>query len=89
MIAKLPVPVLESQCKLMGAMDTTPIDDHHDLLLGFTEGRHHLVNILAQLLGIKMGHDFIEASHCARPVLCHTPSYASTTAAVTAFVNRS
>ena len=41
-------------------MDPTAIDDHHDLFAGFAEGRHHLMDILAQLLGIKMGHDFIE-----------------------------
>jgi hypothetical protein len=31
------------------------IDDHHDLMRGCAEGRHHWVEILAQLLGIKMG----------------------------------
>src|SRR5918999_2861157 len=41
-------------------MDPAPIDDHHALFRGFAEDRHHLVEILAQLLGIKMGHDFIE-----------------------------
>jgi hypothetical protein len=41
-------------------MDPAPVDDHHDLLLGWPEGRHHLVDVLAQVLRIKVGHDFIE-----------------------------
>ncbi len=41
-------------------MDTAAIDDHHDVFAGFAEGRHYLVNILTQLLGIKVRHDFIE-----------------------------
>ncbi len=41
-------------------MDPAPIDDHHDLFPGFAEGRHDLMEILAQLLGIKMGHDLLE-----------------------------
>ena len=41
-------------------MDPATIDDHHDLFPGFAEGRHDLMEILAQLLGIKMGHDLIE-----------------------------
>src|SRR5215813_13634750 len=41
-------------------MDPAAIHDHHDLFLRFLEGRHHLVQILAQLLGIKVRHDFIE-----------------------------
>ena len=41
-------------------MDPAAIDDHHDLFAGFAEDRHHLMDILAQLLGIKVGHDFIE-----------------------------
>ena len=41
-------------------MDPAAIDDHDDLFLGFPEGRHHLMEILAPLLGIKMRHDFRE-----------------------------
>jgi hypothetical protein len=41
-------------------MDPAAIDDHHDVFRGFLKGRHHLVPILAQLLGIKVGDDFIE-----------------------------
>jgi hypothetical protein len=43
-------------------MDAAAIDDHHDLFVGFAEGCHHLMNILAQLLGIKVRHNFIEDS---------------------------
>jgi hypothetical protein len=60
MEAQLTLIVGEGRVKLMRSMDPTAIDDHHDLFLGFAEGRHHLVEILAQLLGIKMGDDFIE-----------------------------
>jgi hypothetical protein len=41
-------------------MHPTAIDDHHDFFAGFAEGCHHLMDILAQLLGIKVGHDFIQ-----------------------------
>ena len=41
-------------------MDPAPIDDYDHLFVGFAEGRHDLMEILAQLLGIKMRHDFIE-----------------------------
>jgi len=40
-------------------VDPTAISDHEDLLLGFAKGGHHLMDVLAQFLGIKMGHDFI------------------------------
>jgi len=60
MEAKRAVVVVECRVELVRPMNPAPIDDHHDLFLGFAEGRHHLVHILAQLLGIKMWHDFIE-----------------------------
>src|SRR5262245_47117367 len=41
-------------------MDAAPVHDHHDLLLRMAEESHHLMNILAQILGIKVRHDFIE-----------------------------
>jgi hypothetical protein len=41
-------------------MDPTAIDHHHDLFVSFAEGGHHLMDILAQLVRIKMGHDLIE-----------------------------
>jgi hypothetical protein len=58
--AKRPVPVLQSRGELMRSMDTATIDDHHDLFPGFAEGRHHLMEILAKLLGLKVGDNFIE-----------------------------
>ena len=54
------MPVCEGGSELVSPMNPTAIDDHHDLFVGFAEGRHHLMEILAQLLGIKVGHDFIE-----------------------------
>src|SRR4030095_10872720 len=60
METKLAVVVLKGRVELVGPMDAAAIDDHHDLFAGFTEDRHHLMEILAQLLGIKVGHDFIE-----------------------------
>src|SRR5215472_7701672 len=60
MEAKLAVVVLKGRVELVGPMDPAAIDDHHDLFAGFTEGRHHLMDVLTQLLGIKVGHDFIE-----------------------------
>lgn len=54
MEAKLAVVVVEGCVELMRPMDPAPIDDHHDLFLGFLEGCHDLVNILAKLLSIKM-----------------------------------
>src|SRR6266478_6350555 len=60
MKAELALVVVEGRVKLMRPMDPAAIDDHDDLFPGFAEGRHHLVYILAQLLGIKVRHDFIE-----------------------------
>ena len=47
-------------------MDPAAIDDHHDLCAGFTKGRHHLMDVLAQLLGIKMRDDLIEDVRCPK-----------------------
>jgi hypothetical protein len=60
METKLAVVVLKGRVELVGPMDPAAIDDHHDLFAGFTEDRHHLMDILTQLLGIKVWHDFIE-----------------------------
>ena len=60
MEAKRAVVVLECRVKLVRPMDPAAIDDHHDLFVRFAEGRHHLMDILAQLLGIKVRHNFIE-----------------------------
>ena len=60
MEAKLLMIVVEGCVELMRPMDPAPIDDHHHLFAGFAEDRHDLMEILAQLLGIKMGPDLIE-----------------------------
>jgi hypothetical protein len=60
MEAEFVVVVVEGRVELVGPMDPAAINDHHNLFPGFAEGRHHLMKILAQLLGIKVGHDFIE-----------------------------
>ena len=54
------VVVVKGRVELMRPMDPAPIDDHHHLFAGFAEDRHHLMEILTQLLGSKMRHDFIE-----------------------------
>jgi hypothetical protein len=59
MEAQLIMVVVERGVELVRPVDPTAIDDHHDLLPGFAEPRHPLGNILAQLLGIKVRHDFI------------------------------
>ena len=60
MEAKLPAVVVEGHVELMGPMDAAAIDDHHHLFAGFAEDCHHLMEILTQLLGIKVRYDFIE-----------------------------
>src|SRR5215510_6941081 len=56
----LVVVVSECRVELGRPMDSTAIDDHDDLFAGFAEGGHDLMEILAQLLRIKVRHDFIE-----------------------------
>jgi hypothetical protein len=60
MEAQLSVVVVEGGVELVRPMDPAPIDDHHHLFLGFPEGRHDLMEVLAQLLGIEVRDDFIE-----------------------------
>jgi hypothetical protein len=64
MEAKLALIVVEGRVELVRPMDPAAIDDHHDLFASFAEGRHHLMEILAQCLGIKVRHDFIEDFGC-------------------------
>src|SRR4030095_8684587 len=44
---KLQLSIIMRQCggQFFGPMDTTAIDDHHDLFVGFTKDVHDLVNI--------------------------------------------
>ena len=67
MEAQLALRVVESCVKLMSPVDAAPIDDHDDLFAGFAERGHHLVDILAQLLCIKVGDDFIEPTLSSLP----------------------
>ena len=60
MEAELAVVVIECRVELVGSMDPAAIHDHHDLCAGFAKGGHDLMEILASLLGVKVGHDFIE-----------------------------
>ena len=60
MEAQRAVVVLKSRVELGCPMDPAAIDDHHHVFAGCTEGRHDLMEILAQFLGIKMRYDFIE-----------------------------
>jgi hypothetical protein len=53
------VVMVEGRVELVRPMDPAAVDDHHDLFASFLEGSQHLVEILAQLLGIKVRHDFI------------------------------
>src|SRR5215467_10633421 len=70
MEAKLAVIVLQGRVELVRPMPPAAIDDHHHLFAGFAERCHHLMEILAQFLGIEMGDDFREdfggaILHCA------------------------
>ena len=60
MEAQLALVVVECRVKLMRPMNPTAIDDHDDLFAGFAKDCHHLMDILTQLLGIKVRHNFIE-----------------------------
>jgi len=52
--------VVEGRIELVCPMDAAAIDDHHDLFASFTKDTHDLMNVLAELLGIKVRHNFIE-----------------------------
>src|SRR4029434_5096875 len=60
MEAPLAMRVLQGRVELVRPMHPAAVDDHHDLFASFAEGRHDLMEILAQLLGIKVRHDFRE-----------------------------
>ena len=57
---QLVVVVIECRVELGRPMDPAAIDDPHDLFAGFAAGRHHVMEIWTQLLGIKVRHDLIE-----------------------------
>ena len=60
MEAKPVVVVVKCCVELVRPVDPTPVDDHHDFFASFPEGCHHLMDILSQLLRIKMRHNLIE-----------------------------
>ncbi len=57
---KLFVPVCQRRRELFRPVDATAVGDHDDLFPGVPKEGHHLMNILAQPLRIKMGDDLIE-----------------------------
>ena len=57
---KLFVPVSQRRCELFRPVDATAVGDHDDLFPGVAKEGHHLMDILAQPLRIKMGYDLVE-----------------------------
>ena len=70
--------VVQRRVELVRSMDAAAIDDHDDLFASFTKDMHDLMEILAQLLGIKMGHDLIEDT---RRAILDSPDHAEQHAA--------
>ena len=62
MQSKLVVPVCQCRGQFFGAVDATPVDHHDDLFPGVAKNGHHLMDILAKILAVKMRDDFIEDS---------------------------
>jgi hypothetical protein len=52
--------MLQSGGQFAGPVNTTAIDHHHHLFSRGAKDVHHLVDILTEFVGIKMGHNFIE-----------------------------
>jgi hypothetical protein len=57
---KLLVPVGQRRRELMRPMDATAVGHHDDLFAGMAKDGHHLMDVLAQPLRIKMGDNLIE-----------------------------
>jgi hypothetical protein len=57
---KLLLPVCQSRRELFRPVDATAVSNHDDLFPGVAKEGHHLMEILAQPLRIKMGDDLIE-----------------------------
>src|SRR5215475_13255040 len=60
MKAQLALIVRKCRVQLVRPVDPAAIHDQHHLFIRFAEGRHDLMEILPQLLGIKVRHDFVE-----------------------------
>jgi hypothetical protein len=56
---KLFVPVGERRRELFRSVDAPAVGDHDDLFPGVAEESHHLMDILAQPLSIKMGDNLL------------------------------
>ena len=57
---KLLVPVCQRRRELVRPMDATAVGHHDHLFAGVTKEGHHLMDVLAKPLCIKMGHNLIE-----------------------------
>src|SRR5215510_3659077 len=60
MKAPLALIVRKWRVQLVRPVDPAALHDHHHLFIRFAEGRHDLMEILPQLLNIKVRHDFVE-----------------------------
>src|SRR2546427_9952942 len=58
--AQRAVGVLKGRIALVRPMDPAAIDDHHGLFPHCAAGGHHLLPIVASLVGITVGHDCIK-----------------------------
>ena len=54
------LPVGQRQRQLVGAVDATPVDDHHHLFPAMAKEGHYLMDILPKPFGIKLGDHRIE-----------------------------
>ena len=59
MEATLALIVGEGRIQLMRSMDPTALDAHHDLCAALPARRHDLMQIWAELLGVKVRHDLL------------------------------
>jgi hypothetical protein len=57
---KLLVPVSQCRRKLVRPVDATAVSDHDDLFPSVAKEGHHLMDVLAQPLRLKMGDDLVE-----------------------------
>src|SRR5262249_23776227 len=57
---KLLVPVGQRRCELMRPVDATAVGNHDHLFARVAKDGHHLMDVLAKPLRLKMGHDLVE-----------------------------
>src|SRR5262249_43240108 len=57
---KLLVPVGQRRCELMRPVDATAVGNHDHLFARVAKEGHHLMDVLAKPLRLKMGHDLVE-----------------------------